>query len=571
MSNGQRFTFGPYLLDIGERRLQRGGSEVALTPKTFELLRLLVHHAGQLVSKERVLAELWPDVVVEEGNVNKVAFLLRSALGRSEDGLEWIETIPRAGYRFTRPVSQLPPPGAGGETPVTVAVLPFADLSPNADMGWMCEGISEEILIALGRLADLRVVARASSFQFRGASLDLDSVGRELGATHVLEGSVRIAGDVLRLTARLSRCRDGLQVWSHELERGTSDVFGLQDEIARQAAGALSRESSIPERAPPTKDPAAYHQYLHGLYHLARRPGEALRRALECFERALELDPGFAEAHGALAQAWAMSGAWESAAHSPADAMVRARHHLDAALRLAPELPRARNALAYIQLHYDREPASALATFREALAREPYDADAHHWSAHASMAEGRMDEAWAAGQHALALDPLNPLMHVHVCFHHFMADQPDETLRAAERLARLSPELAWPHYYVGCARARSGETGAALAAFESAAERNDAPAIRAGLAFARARAGDVQAARRTMDELEREAPDRLGYERALVELAAGDRERCLRALDQALVQGSTWLAYLDADPRWHELRADADFRRFAARVSTHGR
>jgi tetratricopeptide (TPR) repeat protein len=181
-----------------------------------------------------------------------------------------------------------------------------------------------------------------------------------------------------------------------------------------------------------------------------------------------------------------------------------------------------------------------------------------------------MDEARAAGQRALALDPLNPLMHVHGCFHHFIADEPDETLLAAERLARMSPELAWAHYYVGCARVRRGEAGAALAAFESAVERNDDPVMRAGLAYAHAGAGDSRAARGTMDELERQAPDRLGYERALVELAAGDRTRCLEALEQALAQGSTWLAYLGVDPRWRELREDAGFRSFTARVSARG-
>jgi serine/threonine-protein kinase len=237
-------------------------------------------------------------------------------------------------------------------------------------MGWLCDGICEEVLTTLGRVPDVRVVARASSFRFRGAELDLVEVGRELGATHVLEGSARNSGGVLRVTVRLARCRVRLQVWSHALERGTGDVFALQDEIAGLAAAALSGAAALPARPSPTADPAAYHHYLHGLYHLARRPGEAMRRAVECFERALELDPDFAAAHAALAEGWALSGAWESAARSPAEAMAGARRHPTRRCAARPSAAGAR-ALACLQLHYDRDAERALATFGRASRASP--------------------------------------------------------------------------------------------------------------------------------------------------------------------------------------------------------
>src|SRR6185503_16014820 len=200
---------GAFHLDVSERRLLRGDVEVSLTPEGFELLRLLVCNAGRLVTRQEVLAHLWPDVVVEDGNVHKGVFLLRRALALRDDRTDWIETVPRAGYRFGAAAAEPSrrEPGSEGEAPVTVAVLPFADLSPAADMRWLCDGIREQILVVLGRRPDLRVIARASSDRARGEELDLSRIGHELGATHVLEGSARNAGGLLRVTLRLSCCR----------------------------------------------------------------------------------------------------------------------------------------------------------------------------------------------------------------------------------------------------------------------------------------------------------------------------------------------------------------------------
>ena len=209
------YRFGPFVLDVDDRSLKRDGAPVALTPKTFDLLVVLIDNAGRLVEKDALLKSVWPDVAVEEGNLTKGIFSLRQIL-EEEGGTRYIETVPKRGYRFVAPIAS----GVSDSLPVTtsqqttaaplensIAVMPFSDMSAARDHEFFCEGMSEEIINALGRVPDLRVASYTSSIRFKGKMTDPQTIGRELMVTWLLEGSVRKSGDTVRIAVQLVRQR----------------------------------------------------------------------------------------------------------------------------------------------------------------------------------------------------------------------------------------------------------------------------------------------------------------------------------------------------------------------------
>ena len=247
---GRIYRFGPFSLDLDDRSLKREGVEVSLTPKLFELLATLVANAGRLVEKEAILEKVWPDVAVEEGNLTKGVFTLRQVLGHTDD-TRYIDTVSKRGYRFVAPLvtEALPEapvlPGENStDLPIaenSIAVMPFNDMSAARDHEFFCEGMSEEIINALGRVPELRVASYTSSARFKRAAADPASIGRELKVAWLLEGSVRKAADTVRIAVQLVRAADGFSAWSSRFDRRLDDIFSVQDEIAGMIAQTLTQ------------------------------------------------------------------------------------------------------------------------------------------------------------------------------------------------------------------------------------------------------------------------------------------------------------------------------------------
>jgi TolB-like protein len=238
--SGRVYRFGRFSLDIDDHSLKRDGAPVQLTPKLFELLATLVENAGRLVDKESLLEKVWPDVAVEEGNLTKGVFTLRQVLGQDEQ-TRYIETVSKRGYRFVAPLQDARSPTA--EPPVlpdsplpdmapaenSIAVMPFSDMSPAHDHEFFCDGMSEEIINAHGRVPELRVASYTSSARFKKVTMDPASIGKELNVVWLLEGSVRKAGDMVRISVQLLRAGDGFSAWSSRFDRRLDDIFLVQD------------------------------------------------------------------------------------------------------------------------------------------------------------------------------------------------------------------------------------------------------------------------------------------------------------------------------------------------------
>ena len=231
----RRIRFGQHSLEPASCRLWAGEAEIRLTRKSAEVLRLLVEHAGQPVSKEHLFAVVWSGTVVSDAALATCIQELRKALGDDARQPRYIETRHRYGYRFVAPLA----PELEAHSLAAIAVLPFADMSPERDQSSFCEGVAEELIDALNGVEGLRVACRSCSFRFRDAGVDVREVGRQLAVSTVIQGSVRKAGDLLRITVQLVDAASGYHQWSRRFEHTLGDVFGIQDEIAETVAISL--------------------------------------------------------------------------------------------------------------------------------------------------------------------------------------------------------------------------------------------------------------------------------------------------------------------------------------------
>jgi TolB-like protein len=337
------YRFGDYALDLDRYELRRGGEVVKTEPRVLEVLNFLIEHRVRVVPKEELLDTIWRDVHVSESALTTAIRDIRRVLGDSSADPHWIRTVYGRGFRFIGEIAAVPvavaapdPPKPAPSTRKSVAVLPFADLSPARDQGHFCEGLAEELINTLTRIHELRVISRALAFDF-ASDHDLRALGDKLGVEHVLRGSVRKDGERMRISMHLVDVRNGHHVFSEKYDRRAGDTFALQEEIAESTTRALlgvltERHRNAIKSTPVRLD--AYEFYIKGHTYLAQKTSDALNAAVGMFETALEFDPDYALAHSGLADALvALHELSGSSTHlQRADAASRR------AVELAPEL-----------------------------------------------------------------------------------------------------------------------------------------------------------------------------------------------------------------------------------------
>ena len=390
-------SFSGYRFELGTGRLWSGTREIRLTPKAAAVLKELVTHAGQPVSKDDLFSSVWSDAAVSDDALTSCVQELRKALEDDAKQPRFIETRHRRGYQFVAPIADLSsaaaarPPAATTDVSA-IAVLPFADMSPGHDQDYLCEGLAEELINALTQIDGLRVAARTASFQFKGGA-DVREVGRQLGVGTLLEGSVRKAADRLRVTVQLIEVATGYHRWSQRFDRKLDDVFAIQDEIAESVATSLrgnvlsGREKAALVR--PQTAVEAYECYLRGRQHLPRMTQTDLEKSAEMFERAIALDPRYAPAFAGLATVYATLYEWFGAR---AEDLVRAERASKRVLELAPELADshvARGCALSLSRRYDE----AAAEFEEAIRLNPNLFDAYYYFARTSFARGDVERS----------------------------------------------------------------------------------------------------------------------------------------------------------------------------------
>jgi TolB-like protein/Tfp pilus assembly protein PilF len=329
--------------------------------------------------------------------------------------------------------------GPGGVEVASIAVLPFADLSPDRDQEYFCDGMTEEIIDALAKVEGFRVVARTSSFAFKGKQQDIREIGKKLNVGAVLEGSVRKDGNLLRVTAQLNSVADGYHLWSQTYERELKDVFAVQDEISKAIVNTLQLKlaSPQPKRA---ENVEAYDLYLQGRFHWSRWRTEGAERALQFFEQATQKDPRYAAAYAGIADSYAWLGFFGTL--PPNEAMPKARAAAERAITLDDSLAEAHNSLGYVKALYDFDWPGAEHEFQRAIQLNPGLADAHFGYGIVFLSpQGRSVEALREMQLARDLDPLSPVINTYLGLAYFFNGQPDQGLAYDKKALDLDPNF----------------------------------------------------------------------------------------------------------------------------------
>ncbi len=450
-----------------------GGRE-KLDPKVMQVLAYMAQHAGQVVSREDLLAHLWPNAVVTDDALTRCFYELRRQLshaGGDERYRALLETLPKRGYRLNGKVTPVPPKrriltialaisaaalvtgivamflarsadapevSPAAATPNSIAVLPFLDMSAEKDQAFFSDGVTEEILNRLSQSENLRVISRTSSFSFKDESLDVPQIGERLNVAYVLEGSVRKARDRVRITAQLIDVSTNSHVWSETYDRGVDDLFAIQDEIASSVATALQATlaGGIPRgRMPESID--AYERFLRGQFFYNRRAPGDIELSVRYYKEAVAIDPQYAKAFAALSGAYSLLAAEDDRREMPLRELQGEAARK--AIELDPRLAAAHARLAQYYYHIG-EPARGEEHVRVAMELDPDDPLVLGNAGSRAVRRGDMDQAVALWRRAVAKDPLSPTHRGNLAVMLLANGQFDEALAENYRVLELHPE-----------------------------------------------------------------------------------------------------------------------------------
>jgi len=599
--------FHPFRLDAGNQSLFRGEQRIPLTPKAFDVLRYMVDSAGRLVTQDELLEALWPETYVNPEVLRKYILEIRKALRDKPDKPEFIETITKRGYRFVANVTEaevplpsaLPEQEAAQQTPraessnaarvrlpghglwpswllsftvalgvvaaivgyfsggrsrppvsygneTSLAVLPFADLSPGKDQEYFSDGLTEELISELGKTKGLKVVARSSAFQFKGKNEDLRSVGKKLGVANILEGSIRTEGGRVRITAELIKADDGFELWTETYDREMTNIFATQDDITRSVTDALRVKliaASVQGNPASSRStsPEAYQAYLQGQYFSARgQDNEDLTRMLSYADEAIRLDPNYAPAWAQRAeglQNLASLGLMDND-----DGFRRARESAQKAIALDPKLASGYLSLGMVQINHDFDWEGADASLKKAAELAPASVDVLSLQAYVARTLGSVDESIELYKRAIALDPLRANLHLGLGYQLYLAGRFEEAVNALDRARELNPQLSSLHLTFGKICLEQGQRQQAVEEMEK--ETGDWEKL-TGEALAYYAVGRRQDSDAALNKLIATHQNNAAYQIAEVYAYRGEKDKAFAWLDRS---------YRQHDPGTQELK-----------------
>ena len=506
--------FGVFEVDVRAGELRKHGMKIKLQEKPFQILTLLLEHPGEVVTREQLRQKLWPaDTFVDfDRSLNTGVRKLREALSDSAENPRFVETLPRRGYRFLAPIEGLgrlsPPTGK-----ITLVVLPFENMSADPEQEYFSDGLTEEMITELARLYPQRlgVIARTSAMHYKGRDTTIDQVSRELGVDYVLEGSVRRAGDRVRISAQLIQVGDQTHLWAESYERTLADVFAIQSEVAGRVAHSLEVEllptqQGAPARAP-TTIPAAHEAYLKGRYFWNKFVGEGFRKSCEYFEQAIEKDPDYGLAYAGLAEAHTTLGFFSVL--PPKEAFPRAKEAARKALEIDDTIVEAHGSLGISSLFFDWDWSASERHFKRAIELAADYGLARLRYGLLLMALERLEEALTQEKRALELDPLSLLTNWVVGWVFHCQRQYDQAAEQCCKTLELDPNFIMAHWQLGRTYLQETMYEEAIKEFQKAVAlsgRN--PAHIAALGHAYAVAGKKVEARKILEELKRQSKRR---------------------------------------------------------------
>ena len=566
-----RYEFGPFTLDLERRQLSRGGDQVPLRAKSFEVLAVLVEYAGSPVTKETIFARVWSGAAVEENSIAKAISDIRRALSDEPSSSQFVRTLSGQGYCFAAAVKRISPP----EQPRRIAVLPFSPLVGGEEHEYLAVGLADSLITRLSRVREVIVRPTRAILPFVSAAHDVIAAGRQLDVDSVLDGTVRRVDDRVRVTAQLVDVSTGTVTWADTFDEPYSGVLSLEDVISERVVAALALVVTDQDRRRLarryTVTPEAHEWDLKGRFHLARRTAADCWHAIEFFGRALKADPNDALAYSGIAEAYVALGiqALVMGGLPPAQAFPQAKGAIERALRLDPLLADAHTARAQVSFLYDWHAEKAARSHRDALEIDPSGAWTQHAYAMMLTFAGDHESALAAMQRARQLDPLSPIINTNLGRVLYNARRYDEAIEQLQWTVGHVPEVVIAHHRLGLALDASQRFDDATKEFECALRLSArAPAPSAALACTCAVSGRRDEADRTLQSLLTRSHVEYVAAPCIAEVyvALGDHDRAFGWLEKAVEERSSMLVTIQTSHRYDPLRGDSRFGRLVERV-----
>jgi TolB-like protein/DNA-binding winged helix-turn-helix (wHTH) protein/Flp pilus assembly protein TadD len=644
------YEFGRFRLDREAHLLVSGEKIVALEPKAVEVLLILVEKRGELVPRKDLMSAVWPDTFVEESNLSSNISILRRQLGVTADGGDYIQTIPKRGYRFVAavkqvlaepvllvsqdiaseaapavetgsdPLNQSAGMGEAGPTGTTtaasikkpavrpgivlaaaagllasvltllylagwhwrlggsgaeahidaIAVLPLENLSGDPAQEYFADGMTEALTADLAQIGALRVIARASVMQYKGAKQPLAQIAQRLNVEAVVSGSVLRSGNRVRITAALIRVATGQQLWAKTYERNLGDVLDLENEVARAIAGEVQAKVTAQEHMRLARNRSvngdAYDAYLKGRYYYNRFTIDGFSKSIEYFEQSIKLDPDYATAYAGLADA--LASLEQIGAAQPEDVHPKALVAASKALAMDDGLPETHAAMASVRAN-DWEWSAAERESKRAIQLNPGFPLAHLYYSNMLRHLGRREESIAEARRALELDPLSPLTNEELADAHLSARQYDAAIEQYKKTLDLYPNQAAPRDSLGWAYVYEGKYDQGMEEIrKSIAMYGEAPGISPEIAFIYGITGRKGEAYKILNRLlstSKTAPV-AAHHFALIYVGMGKKDEAFAWLEKAYEQHSPMMAWLKVDQRFDSMRQDPRFEDLMRRV-----
>ena len=497
-----RYRFENFVLDSDRREFARGTETIAIGPQVFDLLLHLVQNREHVVTKDNLIDVVWSGRIVSESTLTSHINAVRKAIGDSGDEQRLLRTIARKGYRFVadvretdasemaspaRPIQSLAPalsPAPALTLPdrPSIAVLPFLNLSGDPSQDYFVDGVVDDIISALSRMRWLFVIARNSSFTYKGRAVDVKQVGRDLGVRYILEGSIRKAASRVRITGQLVDASSGATLWSERFESALDDIFELQDQMATSIVGAVAPHLETAEieraRRKPTGSLDAHDYYLRGMWKFRQVSRSAIDEALPMFYEAIQRDPEFASAYAMAAwcHSWRKLSRWLTDFKQE---IAEGTRLVRRAMELGQDDAVALAASAHALTHLVRDLDGSIALLEQALVLDPNLAAGWYLGGFVRIWRGEPDEAIERIAHGMRLSPLGPDLHrmeVGTAMAHLMAGRTNEALSWADRAAIHRSDHALPISISAAIHARAGRGDEAKLAIQQL-QRLD-PALR---------------------------------------------------------------------------------------------
>lgn len=577
------YEFSGFRLEVAQRRLLYRGQSIPLKPKILDLLLYLVETRGQLIGKDDLMREVWPDTVVEDNNITVSISHLRKILGEDRLNPKFIETVPRRGYRFVAAVTELPASQSAvarlstpqteseeEETIDSLAVLPMKSPDKDFNLDYLSDGITESIINVLSRIPKLRVLACSTVFRFKAVEINPQEVGQKLNVKAVMMIRVIRVGERLIIRSELVKVSDGSQLWGEQYNRAPSDILVIQDEIAKAITESLkfklTRNEEIRLTKPPTENIEAYNLYLRGRYLWNKYSKDFTLKAIEIFKEAIAIDSDYALAYCGLADAYFRLS---NVHFPPREVLPKAKEAAMRAVEIDDQLAESHSSVGLVKVYYDLDWSGAENAYQKALKLNPYLVSAHQRYGSYLTFMGRFEESIRCYEDALHLDPFSLQINTNLATTYFLRGEYDRAAKHLLKTGELEPDYMPTHFVLGCSYLQQGRLEDAIAEFKRIYELDNEAYLALGFMGYAYALNNQRAEAETLRNTLKESAKRKyvsPYSILMIELALGTRERVFQLLDLLYEERNDWLVWLKVSPELKSLRSDPRFKSLLTRL-----